>query len=258
MDSKYYREEPATPQYVLDLLFSDYHLYHAILPKIFGTKIIEPETSIGDWLHRRELDDLTLDCIALELNEVFHLELSEDNWFEELQSARSIWDLAVSLSRHVRRPVLLPITVSGKECFNASAFLALKDMLQQDGVDVTKLAPSTSVKPILNESLTFQTHLRRVLPCLHKEVFCEKIRVSGIKELWEHGDLLSYGFWGTLLTVCLMFFYPPAAGIMVIISLCAFVLILLGVPLPVTRLKFRDIESFRDLTERIAALQTTA
>ncbi len=111
----------------------------------------------------RSVGELAPDFDWVDFGPYFGLDLDQ-GWYDQWKHGRNVGELCDDLARRIDVPVFEPLTVLGRECETAGAFLAIRNMLAADGADVRKLGPSSSVA----------THLRR-----HRAVFGRVRLASG-------------------------------------------------------------------------------
>ena len=89
--------------------------------------------------HDEDLSDLELH---------FHLKLSRE-WWAQWTRDHTVGELCANLATGTLVPVLEAVSILGNRCETAGAFLTLKQMLADDGADVSELGPSSEVLPYL-------------------------------------------------------------------------------------------------------------
>lgn len=108
-------------------------------------KYVRPESSLLE-LGKREPEADWGDLIS------HHgLSLPDDEWFAACRSIHTVEDFCEAVADLNEVPVIEPVTVLGTLCETAGAFLTLKRMLAEKGVDVSQLGPSSEVAPHLWE-----------------------------------------------------------------------------------------------------------
>lgn len=133
-------EELATPEYVLEVLADIYRHEAPYLPPLSF------DTTVDDW-------DLVMDFtefgswrdVARGMNAYWSIDCPLDEWRAVLlpMKERQMRDVCNLIARHTKRPRLLPLWWLGRECWPASAFLAIRLLLRRAGCDVSSLKPST-------------------------------------------------------------------------------------------------------------------
>ncbi len=143
---KYYdavEHEPATPDYVL-AVFRD---WYGRDPGADPDVDLSFETTVEEW---REHDDL-IDWqeFGRNLNAFWEIDCSDAEWKAVLEPARTKPLAAVCelIARHATRPRIRPSRWLGRTCAPAGAFLAVRSLLTEAGVDPREIAPSTPLAP---------------------------------------------------------------------------------------------------------------
>lgn len=135
---------PATANHVL-AVFRDWYRQQcqfasAVEPGVdltFATTIAEWQSAcdlIGGWR--------TLGRI---LNGMWDLDQPDEAWRSVLKPAgqRTLRDLCEFIASGAVRPTIEPLKILGAECLPAGAFLAIRSLLREAGVDTDPIAPST-------------------------------------------------------------------------------------------------------------------
>ena len=120
---------------------------------------ITPEMTIREW--RLANDLLGWKKLSEFLNQEFRIDITEKLWFETLEPAKSrkLIDVCKLISSHAIKDTYEPKKLFGQPCIKASVFLTIKRNLEQKGVNVSELKPSSSLveymdkyfSPILEE-----------------------------------------------------------------------------------------------------------
>ena len=103
---------------------------------------VRPDAALGP------LVEWTDDFDWGDLEPYFHVKLRRD-WWAQWKPDHTVGELCENLATGTLVPVLVPVTILGSPCESAGAFLTLKQMLADDGADVSELGPSSEVRPYL-------------------------------------------------------------------------------------------------------------
>lgn len=106
---------------------------------------ITAEMTIREW---RWANDL-IGWVELSefLNKEFRIDITKDVWFNTLEPAknRHLIDVCRLIANHASKDNYQPKKLFGQPCIKASVFLTIKRNLEQKGVDVSGLRPSSSL-----------------------------------------------------------------------------------------------------------------
>lgn len=253
--------EPATPQYVLDVmrsLYGDAPIQHDSMP----SGILELSTPISDWLDAWLLDDAAFGSwqrnLAKWSNEWWGVDITFDEWRPLLCDARkqTIGDLCKMLASHVQRPVLRPAVVFGRSCEQAGAFLAMRSILNRTGAEGEDIAPSTLLAPYTRRYVQIlERHFHRVAPDRLPQP--KVVRNVGVRYsvVVVFVSILFVALSIPLTWLAGFFVLPPTffTGLAVLVGfagVCAILATLSGVAfndLPPESVTFGNLRTFRDL-----------
>src|SRR5690348_416619 len=107
------------------------------------------DTSIRSWLGM--FDAMTPRSFGRSLNETFGVQFSDESWSRVLTPVkqRTLGDVCDLLAQHARVTCVRPITLMGDTSASAGAFLAMRQILDRAGVDISDMRPSTELAPFL-------------------------------------------------------------------------------------------------------------
>ena len=110
------------------------------------------QTTLREW-DLAMIDDLELPNLGKNLNDFFGIDVSAAQWKAALGTVESatLGDMCNLIAKHALMPCIEPVTVMGDRSFAAGAFLAMRRVLQDAGVDVADLRPSSPIGPYLRE-----------------------------------------------------------------------------------------------------------
>lgn len=139
-------KQPVTPEYVL-AVFNDWHRmdYEANYLRE-PPELLTFETTIEDWLF--DADFISWRSVARWLNEVWEISVTAREWKTVLAPMRkkTLAGVCKLIAQHAQVPVIREQSFFGKPCRPASVFLTIRAMLQEAGVDVSEIRPSTSLE----------------------------------------------------------------------------------------------------------------
>ncbi len=130
-----------TPAEVLDHLRAFCVEMMALQPEWVANRVV-PGASV------RLLHDLEPDFDWIDFPGYFGLDLDQ-RWWDEWKPERTIGELCADLAGRIELPVWEPVTLLGRQCETAGAFLAIRRMLAADGADADRIGPSSPVAPYL-------------------------------------------------------------------------------------------------------------
>lgn len=109
------------------------------------------DTTVRDW--RNLFDSALIDDLANTLNTRFHLSLSHAVWRKVLTPTRerTLGEVCDLIAANATRPTFPPVTILGSTSTSAGAFLAIRELLHNTGVDVSHLAPSSPLAPFVRQ-----------------------------------------------------------------------------------------------------------
>jgi hypothetical protein len=112
--------------------------------------LIDPEMTVQQYLNEYEF--VGMNDLEKSLNEWFAISISEQEWRAALKPAktRTLRDICELISRHARRRCIEPVCVLGCSCRKAGAFLAVRQILAESGLDVSELRPTSELKPFIS------------------------------------------------------------------------------------------------------------
>lgn len=146
MDASYpINQVPATPEYVLDVL-NQYLWCDGI------DDCLTFETPIGRLVGY--FDDLSSSEVALGrlTSSFFKFEMSKQDWWERSPGRlpNTVGDLCEFVAERLQtRPAIRPWHSPVGECLPAGAFLTIRSMLADTGVNADEIGPSTRLEPYL-------------------------------------------------------------------------------------------------------------
>lgn len=137
-----------TPEHVLEVL-RDWHRHDPIwgILTLKGPRL-HMHTSVAEW--RDECELVTWRRLGVGMNEAWKIDLSPDEWKQVLEPARTrtlqgVCEL-IAANASVSKP--RSVTILGRKCKPAAAFLAIRRLLVDAGEAPESIAPSTPLSDI--------------------------------------------------------------------------------------------------------------
>ncbi len=105
------------------------------------------DSTIDDW--RLACDLLKWKPLGRAMNEMHHLNYSDDEWYNILEPSdkKTLKDFCEFMAKSLMRPSIKPLKIAGTNSIEAGIFIALKTALRNSGVNIDKLRPSTPINP---------------------------------------------------------------------------------------------------------------
>ena len=241
---------PATPEYVLAVLQdwyrSNYYCEYCRFPEVE----FQFETKVDDWDCELGYEFYGWKDLARYLNVGWGLEIDQQVWKEVLypekeQTLRGVCEL---IARQVTVPVIREETFFGKPCRPASAFLAIRGLLEAEGVDVSDVGPATELGPYLKE------HFSALVGSL---LFLVPGRLPGVRVVRTTlqkilirilFSLVGLGMTGLLLSCVeprVLFLFLSLVPIYLVVHFLAY-------RLRPARIELGELQTFRELAELVA------
>lgn len=239
-------EVPATPEYVLDVLLEQSKQEWCKLSCTPSDAVPVTLDSPVEVLYEACGFDDYLDLFYEPLE---WFPLNGDEWDRVLETAilETARDFCMLIAACVTMPKIPLYSIGGQTCQPASVFLTIRSLLQEAGVDVREIVPSTSLKEYTRHyTETFLGPIARLAPGALPAV---KIDDGGkslrqfIRDIWGIPVLIAFFNKST---------YP---GLFAFALLSYLFLILITVgdeKAPNARVDFGELRTFRDLSELIA------
>lgn len=242
------RTRPLAPSEILDGL-RDLFIRGTGLPPGRAAEFVRFDTELLDLIATDALDPA-----AVEL--YFGTGPLSEEWWQKVVEFGTVGGLCHALARFVEVPAIDPVTVFGRPCPAAAAFLVIRRLLADAGADISKLRPSTPLMPyVWVWPDVFRWRLPRVAPGRVPEVrFLNRRltrRILGIV----------FGVAGVLLGLWIARGFPVLGGLLAAIFVKVLVFDLLLTPIAARRknwsVQFGGLYDFRDLATVIATRPQT-
>lgn len=240
-------EVPATTEYVLEVL-----LDQARQERSNSLKLSEEE-EIPVTLDS-PLDTLFEACQLYDsaLISIFTknwLGLSESDWVQVVSGPQmhTVRDFCERIAARMTMPVISLETFIGRTCRPASAFLAIRSLLQEAGVDVADVAPSTSLSKVTRQHLDlFLGPIAKLAPGVLPTVQVKR-------PVWDTNWIGTAAILFYLLLCPLSVGYGTAAYLVSLFVLaCLVIAAHAAKERDPVRVRFKNLRTFRDLSELIA------
>ncbi|QDT42775.1 hypothetical protein Pan241w_28640 [Gimesia alba] len=241
-------KQPVTPEYVLAVFNEwnrqDYEANYLREPP----ELLTLATTIEDWFF--DDDFLTWSSVAHRMNNIWGLSIPRKEWKAVLSPVgkKTLAGVCQLIARHARAPVIRERSFFGKPCRPASVFLTIRAMLQEAGVDVSEIRPSTSLEEYARQHWElFWGDFTMLAPGALPP--CRFVRTPG-QTLETACITIGAGMFvlGLVLGMIdpLILFFPLILCLLLLVRIFCFP------ALGPTYVYFGDLKTFRDLSETIA------
>jgi len=134
---------PASPEYILDVIRDSHRQQCQYDSEADPGVELTFETTIAEW--RYACDLLGWRRLGRALEGEWKLGRRDSDWREILEPARkrTLGDVCRFIASGAVRPTIKPLNILGATCRPAGAFLAIRSLLREAGVDADSVAPST-------------------------------------------------------------------------------------------------------------------
>lgn len=134
-----------TQHEVLEIFKEQHRLTSPLDPEAEPSIEITGEMTIHEW--RRANDLMKWKDLSAYLNQEFRIEIPYDNWYKLLEPSRTrkLKDVCQLIAAHAKKDNYQPLTLFGQSCLKAGIFWTIKKNLQDKGVDVSDLRPSSEL-----------------------------------------------------------------------------------------------------------------
>lgn len=151
-----------TSDEILEIFREQHRLCGPLDTMVDKNFVLTKETFIWEW--KDALDLVHWKKLAQFFNKEFKINESLKTWDSILNpdDKRTLGDLCDFISKIAEKEIINPIKILGIECLSAATFLNLKRNLEDKGVDVTGLKPSTKIKDFLDVYENFSPLIEEV------------------------------------------------------------------------------------------------
>jgi hypothetical protein len=112
---------------------------------------ITAEMTIREWRWANDL--IGWKPLSRFLNKEFRIDIPENTWYETLEPSkkRKLNDVCVLIANHALKDNYVPKKIFGEPYLKASVFLTIKKNLENKGVNVSELKPSSSLTEYMDK-----------------------------------------------------------------------------------------------------------
>ena len=239
---------PATPEYVLSVIVDDHRQQSQYDPEADPDAVLTLDTTVAEW--RNACDLVGWRGLGRALNDYWDIRCTDRQWETVLTPAsqRTLRDVCSVIASHATRQVIRPVTLLGKPCDTAGAFLTVRSLLRQAGADVRPVRPSTPLAPYLRQHVeVFLGPISRLAPGALPPV---EIRTP----LYDRAVI---GFVASLVLIILGWLVSPLCAALGAVSAGFFyALVWVAAKSRPASVEFGGVQTFRDLAMVLAAART--
>ncbi len=147
MKNTYAKPEKMTADTVLSILRNDHALRCHYDPEADPDMTLTSDSVVEDW--RWACDLVKWKPLGRAMNEIYHLNYSDDEWFKALEPSdeKTLKDVCELMAKTAMRPSIKPLKIAGVNSIEAGVFIALRTALKDKGINIDKLRPSTPINP---------------------------------------------------------------------------------------------------------------
>ncbi|QDT89086.1 hypothetical protein [Gimesia algae] len=238
---------PATPEYVLDVLLEQSR--HEWSKSLNLSEEEEIPVTLDSPLDTLFEACQLYDSAVISIFTKDWLGLSESDWAQVVSGSQmhTVRDFCERIAVRMTMPVISLETFIGRTCRPASAFLTIRSLLQEAGVDVAEIAPSTALSKMTRRHLDlFLGPIAKLAPGVLPTVQVKR-------PVWDTNWIGTAAILYYLLLGPLSVGYGTAAYLLFMFVFGCLVLAAYATKErnPV-RVRFGNLRTFRDLSELIA------
>ncbi len=241
---------PATPEYVLSVMIDrqrrewlddSLSVPDDIAPLTFDSTIDDLIEACGFW----DWYD-----IVFEIHAWFEMDCDYQEWKDLLMHSdlRTVGDLCDLIAAYATIPTIQLSTFCGRTCRPASAFLTIRSILHDAGVDTTSIGPSTLLHEFTRKHQeTFLGPISHLAPTGLPKIYVKKY-------FWNFNSIESLTVFLYIILNCAAGTGSPPVLLAYIGFLCMLSWLLTWITLPRVPMsvQFGNLKTFRDLSELIA------
>lgn len=155
----------ANAEFILRVLVDEHRQRTHFDPEVDPSAALSFDSTVAEWrsacalLHWRKLGPA--------LNVQWGINATDDEWRAVLEPARerTLRDVCQFLAHRAQLPQLVPQGYFGAACKAASAFIGIRSVLASQGIDTSRVKPSTELAPYISRApLTFLAFGARTAP----------------------------------------------------------------------------------------------
>lgn len=208
------------------------------------------DTSVSEW--RDACDLLGWRKLGRALNDWFGTQFTDDQWWAVLEpsSQRTLRGVCDLIASQALKPKVAPFRIGGAPCLSAGAFLSIRTALAQHGVPTAGVTPSTPIGPLARVHVgEFVTALGILSP--------GALPVPEIEEtVAQAWSLRTLGAGLLVAILAALVGIKSLAGVAVVVALLGLIGRLIALRNPPRAVRFGSLETFRDLTRAVVALES--
>lgn len=164
-DSSHLVAQPATPDYVLEVIRDSYRQQLQLDQEAEPGIELGFNSTVSEW--RAACDLLPWKPLGRALSLQWQFDATSSEWKAVLEPSckMKLVDVCGFIAARAVRHEILPSRLLGTLCYSGGAFLAVRKMLMESGANVNALRPSASIAPYLNRyPNTFLDPVSRLAP----------------------------------------------------------------------------------------------
>jgi len=238
---------PATAEYALSVIVDQHRQQCQFDPEVDPGAVLTFDTTVAQW--RKACDLVNWSALGRALNDGWAIHCTDQQWESVLKPPRQrkLRDVCNLIAAHANREAIRPITLFGKPCVTAGAFLTVRRLLRDVGAEVSDIAPSTPLAPFLRRYVeVFLGPISRLAPGALPPV---KIHAP----LYHAAVLGFFVSWLILLVGGLLSSrFPQAALLGVLAAGIFYALIWIAAKSRPPSVEFGNLMTFRDLASLLA------
>jgi|SRR5579862_1437327 len=242
----------ATPEYVLSVIVDNHRQQSQFDPETDANVVLTMDTTVAQW--RAACDLVAWRPLGRALNDCWAIHFTDEQWKSVLTppGRRTLRDVCNQIASTASRAVIQPVTLLGKPCATAGAFLTVRYLLEQAGADAREISPSMPLKG----------YLRRYLPVFLGPV--SRLSPGALPPVKIRTPMYDRGAIGLLLSLLLIgagwlvdwrtqFSVLGSAGVIlgVLAAGLCYALIWIAAKGQPASVEFGNLKTFRDLATRL-------
>jgi hypothetical protein len=234
------QEVPATPEYVLSVIADNHRQQSQFDPEVDRDTVLTFDTTVARW--REACDLLSWTRLAHALNSAWSVNFSDDEWKAVLHPPRqrTLLDVCTLIASRANRPVIRAITMLGKPCNTAGAFLTVRHFLSQAGADASQIGPSTELSPFLRTYLgEFLGPISRLAP--------GRLPPVAIRTSFYHSAVVGFAISLLFVLVTALVGRPECTALATMFAIVFYPLIWIAARRRPEDVQFGELKTFRDL-----------
>jgi hypothetical protein len=240
------RLQPATTEYVLEVIRDEHRQQCEWDPEADPGVTLSFSSTVADW--RRACDLVPAAQLGEALNRGWGMEASPEEWAKILEPAkkRTLSDVCAFIAARAQSPKIRPVTLFGRRCLVAGAFLTVRSILVEAGAHPQEIRPSTPLAEFARSYCpTFLGPISRLAPGALPLI---KVQTR-LYDAATRGSVIS----GLIVPVALWQGNFVLAVVAILLALfCYAVANHAAIHLLPSSVQFGDLKTFRDLSTVLA------